>query len=771
MMHLHHKLVLCVLCAVALCGSFAAAQNRPSGLMTDLVTDAGALYRDGCRLPQTVADIESVNSDGCRFAVVRSSRPTFGWIVPDCGRGTHQLKYRIIVADNIGDAESCRGNVWDSGIVRSPQSVAVPYGGEALHPDRLYFWRVAVSTDTGGDSAWSDAEPFRTAPVLSGYAPSYRMQICELDEPCEMRRLDSSAVFVDFGRVSFGSLELTLQSPEGGDTVYVAIGEAAKDGRIDSRPPGTVRYYRYPLVLGKGRRTYRVVPAPDARNTGPQAVPSPDYIGEVAPFRYCQIECGGDIAVEGAVRRTTVYPFDCDAARFCSDDPVLDSVWELCKYTIKATSAFGIYVDGDRERIPYEADAVINQLGHYAVDREYAMARRSSEYLLQHPTWPTEWILQALIIAWNDYLHTGDDRLIAANYELLKSRTLLALRQDDGLISTTADKTVATPEFRRSINFNGTIRDIVDWPHGSEEDGFVFTDRNCVVNAFHYRALQLLARMARLTGRTDEARELDEDCGRLYRLFNDAFFDPAAGTYRDGTDTEHHALHSAMFAMAFGLVPEEHRDAVLSYIRSRDMACSVYGAQFLLDAVYDAGDGDYGLHLLTKRDRRSWYNMLAHGATLTYEAWDDSFKPNQDWNHAWGAAPANIIMRRLVGVEPLVPGCGLISVCPQTSSLRHVEATVPTIRGGVKVAIDNAPGCYRLKVRVPPNTSARVVLPVRAERAEVRCNGRRRAWSANGRGFVDAGEIASGDYEFVVKYRPDVTAPADSGSRVAGDKM
>jgi hypothetical protein len=32
-----------------------------------------------------------------------------------------------------------------------------------------------------------------------------------------------------------------------------------------------------------------------------------------------------------------------------------------------------IYVDGDRERIPYEADAYINMLSHYAVDSEYSI--------------------------------------------------------------------------------------------------------------------------------------------------------------------------------------------------------------------------------------------------------------------------------------------------------------------------------------------------------------------------------------------------------------
>lgn len=742
-----------IFCILLACGA-AEAQNRPTGLMTDLVTDSGALYHHGYRTAERMADIAESELCDYQYAVVHSSRPTFGWIVPDCGRGTFQCSYRIVVSDNANDARACIGNVWDSGTVSGTQSVAVAYGGEDLKPDKTYFWRVTVATNTGGDSEWSAIESFRTARQLVSYAPSFRPQMRERDIATDVRRLDSSTALLDFGRASFGSLELTLQSPEGGDTVYIAIGEAMKDGRINNRPPGTVRYYRYPLVLEKGCRTYRVVPARDARNTGPQAVLVPDYIGEIAPFRYCQIECyTEEIAVDDVVRHTVVYPFDYEAAHFSSEDPTLNAVWELCKYTIKATSALGIYIDGDRERIPYEADALINQLGHYTTDREYAMARRSSEYLLQHPTWPTEWILQALIIAWNDYLYTGDARSIAANYDLLKSRTLHMLQQDNGLISTTMDKTVRTPEFRRSINFGGTVRDIVDWPHGSEEDGFVFTDYNCVVNAFHYRALQLLARMARLTGRNDEAVRFEDDCNRLYHAFNETFFDSEAGTYRDGADTDHHSLHSAMFALSLGLVPEEHRDTVLDYIRSRGMACSVYGAQFLLDAVYNACDGDYALQLLTKRDSRSWYNMLTHGATITYEAWDDSFKPNQDWNHAWGAAPANIIPRRLVGVEPLAPACEVISIRPQTSSLCHVEATVPTIRGSVHVTIDNEPNRYCLHVTVPSNTTARIALPVAAERFELRCNGSRRRASCNEEGFVDAGEVPSGDYLFEIKYR------------------
>ena len=729
------------------------AENRPTGLMTDLVKDAHKVYRNGFTTDMGVEDLTADDISDYTFAAIRSSRPTFGWIVPDCGRATRQKSYRIVLSDNMTDALARRGNIWDSGTVRSAQSVAVEYGGNSLEPDRLYFWSVQVATDRGGRSEWSNIQSFRTASELEQYAPSYRPQVRREELAARIERLDSETTLLDFGRASFASLRVSLESATGGDTVYVAIGEAMKQGRIDNRPPGTVRYYRYPVVLQRGHRTYDIIPAHDARNTGPQAVLMPDYIGEVAPFRYCQIEnYAGNVDADDVVRLTVTYPFDTRASHFVSDNAALNEVWDMCRYTIEATSALGIYIDGDRERIPYEADAIINQLGHYAVDREYAMARRSSEYLLQHPTWPTEWILQALIIAWNDYLYTGDLRSVEQNYDLLSARTLRSLRRDNGLISTSIDDTVSTDAFRRSINFNGNISDIVDWPRGSEDDNYVFTPYNTVVNAFHYRAMQLLARMAEALGRHDEARELNDYCDTFHHTFNAAMIDPTTGTYRDGIDTDHRSLHANLFPLAYGLVPEEYERSVVDYIRSRGMACSVYAAQFLLDGLYNMAEGDYALHLLTKDDIRSCRNMIRAGATITFEAWDNSFKPNQDWNHAWGAAPADIIPMRLVGVRPLTPSAATIEVRPQTASLRHVTAAVPTIRGTVEVDIDRTDNLYRMRVRIPANTDARILLPAPDHKYILRRDGRRIHPRKSGNGaFVDAGTVASGEYIFTLE--------------------
>lgn len=737
------------------------AQNSATGLLTDLVSDAGALYQNGYRSGKVMAELSDHEFSAYQYAAIRSSRPTFSWIVPQ-SEGKHnvlQRSYHIVIDDNPSDAAAHLGKVWNSGRSKSAQSIAVPYTGNDLQPNKTYYWSVKVATNvTKGE--WSKVEAFRTASELKPYAVSYRPQIREKEHPISVRKVAPKITFIDFGRASFASLEITLDSPSDNDTVYVAIGEDSKNGRVNSKPHGTVRYYRYTLPLKKGCHTYPIIPAHDKRNTGPQAILMPDYIGEVAPMRYCEIEgYGGSLSTNDIVRHTAIYPFDYAAAHFHSDNEILNSVWELCKYTIKATSALGIYIDGDRERIPYEADAIINQLSHYTTDREYAMARRSSEYLLDHPTWPTEWILQALIIAWNDYLYSGDKRSIEANYDILKARTLLSLSRDNGLISTTDEK-VSSPEFRNSIRFGGNIRDIVDWPrcgdwpHG-EDDNYKLTEYNTVVNAFHYRSLVILQQMAELTNRTEEARQLKELCQKLYSDFNTHFFDSEKGIYRDGIGADHHSLHANHFALALGLVPEQHTESVLQHIHSKGMACSVYAAQFLMEALYNHHDDDYALSMLTKRDERSWYNMVRHNATITYEAWDDKFKPNQDWNHAWGAAPANIIPRYVVGVRALEAGFAKMTIAPQSSSLRSIEALVPTIRGGVSVTIRNTEQSYTLSLDIPANSSAEVSLPAVGtlpSDATLRINGRKCKMRILPNNRIDCGTLGSGKWHIELDY-------------------
>lgn len=739
--------------------SFQAAAQKPTGLLTDLLEHTERTWQNGYATNVPVWQMKTA-IESLQYAQINSTHPSFSWIVPGIAQNTRQTAYHLIVSDNYADAAAGKGTVWDSGLMESNQSTAVPYCGTALQPSKSYFWRVKTVTNTDGESEWSDIKAFRTAPTLSQYATSFYPQVKSLEYPVSITSLSENCHIADFGKDAFAQLILTLSSVSGKDTVIVHLGELLSENRINRAPGGMIRYQRYSLPLLKGTHTYRIKIAKDNRNTGNAAILMPSYIGEVVPFRYCEIEEYNASLSSGAVAREHVhYPFDETASSFqCSND-TLNQIWDLCKYSIKATSFTGVYVDGDRERIPYEADALINQLCHYGVDREYSMARRSHEHLLQHPTWPTEWILQAVLIAWNDYLYTGDSRSLKANYEILKARTLLSLREKNGLISTTTG--LQTPEFRTSIRFNDKIRDIVDWPHtgilglnkqeGGEADGFVFSDYNTVTNAYHYEALKLMAQIARALNLPDEVTLYSRQSEQFKELFNRTFFNKLKGYYEDGLLVDHASLHANMFPLAFGMVPHNKKQQVTDFIQTRGMACSVYGSQFLMDALYEASAADYALHLMTKTDDRSWYNMIRIGSTITLEAWDNKYKPNQDWNHAWGAVPANIIPRRLMGVEPITPGYSLACIKPQLGSLEWAKATIPTIKGKIKLAIENSKEKYSLNITIPANMEAEVYLPLPKGRYKVSNNGRTiKATRVKGAPFLYVGRMPSGTHTIVI---------------------
>lgn len=754
--------------ALLLAGWLPMAAQAPTHLTTDLIEHTDAVMQDGyvsvMPLGRTASAIESY-----QIAKIRSKHPTLGWVVPGKQKNTLQTAYRIQVASSPELLKKDKPDVWDSGKTLDRNSTTVVYGGPDLQPDRVYYWKVKTWDNYGTGSRYSAIRAFATADTLDNATAAYPLQTAS-EYPTDVQHTDSATTFVAFEKAAFGKLYLTLSSETGMDTVSISIGEKRKGMHVDrllDAPSSSIRYTEYHLPLRSGTNTYIIKFRPDNRNTektranssGVLPVLMPSYIGEVYPFRYCEIKGYKGRLSERNVRRQSVfYPFDDSSSSFESSDSVLNKVWDLCKYSIKATSFSGIFVDGDRERIAYEADAIIGQLGQYCVDREFTLGRRSSEYLLENPTWPTEWNLQSPIIAWYDYLYTGDSRSMARFYDVLKAKTFRALRDVDGLISTR--RGLMDKDFYQSINFKGRhVNDIVDWPQGGyvgkekdnpgEADGFKFTTYNSVVNAYHYNALRILERMAGILGHKSDSLAFADEAAQTYKSFNKKFFNRKTKHYMDGIGTTHESLHANMYALCFGLVPERYRKDVTDFVVSRRMACSVFGAQFLLDALYGNDRGDYALTLLDSTGERSWYNMIRKGSTIAMEAWDDKYKPNQDWNHVWGAAPANLIVRGLFGIRPIEPAYAKFRIKPQPGTLRKAALKVPTIRGTVRVSFDNNPGeSLKLRATVPANTVSEVWMPRFSGRTVLSIDGEEVKTRVDGNWFVAT--IGSGQHELSV---------------------
>lgn len=528
----------------------------------------------------------------------------------------------------------------------------------------------------------------------------------------------------DFGKAAFSYPEISVTG-HAKDTLYIALGECIMNGRVDANPGVFRRYRRIAISLKEGEHTYqpKLSRDPYGSNEAP-GFSMPEEVGEVTPFRYLEVEQSSKYSTCDVSRITVTCPFDDNASSFVSDNAALNEVWDFCKYSIKATSFTGYYIDGDRERKPYEADALINQLGHYGVDAYYPMARRTCEYLLEHPTWPTEWILQTVLIAWYDYLFTGSTDIISRHYELLKKHALFDFVDPSTKLVTTKHEQPSS--LLSALNRTSEIEDIVDWPHTGdtgapgEDDGFVYSDYNAVVNAYHYKVVEVLSKIAYALGKNQEGKEL-ADYAELFKLiYNASFFDSTKGVYVDGLDVSHSSLHANMFPLAFGMVPSENMKGVADFVCSRGMACSVYGSQWLMEALYAAGRADVALDYLTSDGKRSWRNMMREGSTISMEAWGNEFKPDQDWNHAWGAAPANIIPFCLVGVRPIEPGYKVMEIRPQLSTLNNVSATIPTVKGSITIQATQT----SLSFSLPAGSSARICLPIPFPRYSVEVNGK-----------------------------------------------
>ena len=709
---------------------------QPDGLMVDLLTN-----------PET--------------AIVSNSRPTFSWVVNDSKPNAHQEAFQILVASSSEKLGAGEVDVWDSGepdpgsVWKSDnRSVHVPYDGNDLAEDTTYHWKVRTWNGVGNVSPWSESETFVTGSWANEHTTDCAPLAVTEVAPCVMVEKDIGHWFVDFGRAAFATVAVTIESPDDRE-IQVVLGEVP-EGRygINPDPGGSRRYQVIKLQLRPGKHRYQVEIPSDPRNTKDFAICMPEDLFEVYPFRYLElIGVPGQLTREAVHQLTVHYPFDDDAAAFTSSSKVLNDVWDLCQYTMKATSFSGYYVDGDRERIPYEADVYINQLGHYCCDREYAMGRRTHEYLITTPTWPTEWILDSVLIAWNDYVYTGNEASIRHYYEDLKAKTLTAIAREDGLITlkNMNDEVLESIHFagRSAEQFNRGIEDNPDWPQ-AERDGFDMRPVNAETNAFHYRAVVLMSLIAEALGEDEDLLWYRERARLIRETFVAKLVDPVTGLVLDGEGSTHSSLHANMTALAFGLVPEANHDAVVDHLKSKGMACSVYGSQFLMEALYEAGEDDFALTLLTSTSERSWAHMVYDvGTTIALEAWDDRVKPNQDWNHAWGAAPASIIPRHLMGIRPESPGFETIVIQPQPGALEWAELKTPTIRGGVTVRFNHVPlQMFHLETETPPNTTSTVVLPtLDSDDPVVTVDGRRVAGRVDRNGIVVTG-IGSGWHVF-----------------------
>jgi alpha-L-rhamnosidase len=270
---------------------------------------------------------------------------------------------------------------------------------------------------------------------------------------------------------------------------------------------------------------------------------------------------------------------------------------------------------------------------------------------------------------------------------------------------------------------------------------FTRADKGDVATAFFAHSAGLMARIARLTGRDDDAvryADLAEDVRAAWRAeYLDAGgLTTAPGASQRGTSEERTGARSQadrdcrltpdtqanhVRALAFDLVPEEQRAVVaerlVELIGKADthLGTGFLATPYLLPVLADTGHLDVAYELLFQDSAPSWLVMVDRGSTTVWEDWngiDEDGVPHESLNHYSKGAVISFLHRYTAGIDLVEPAYRRFRVAPRPGGgLTRAEAAHESPYGRIESAWSLDGGTFRLRVVVPAGTTAEVVLP------------------------------------------------------------
>ena len=158
------------------------------------------------------------------------------------------------------------------------------------------------------------------------------------------------------------------------------------------------------------------------------------------------------------------------------------------------------------------------------------------------------------------------------------------------------------------------------------------------------------------------------------------------GLLASGKQTKEATQESNTAAVAYDVVPVSREAHVAAYIAARGMTNPPRTAAEVLAALRLTGrDRDF-VQRITDPKAPGWANILARGATFTWEVWNPSDAIGDSMSHGWGANVLVEIRRELLGIDPTGPGYVTFDVTPPRGGLASASGRVPTPRGSIVVA-------------------------------------------------------------------------------------
>jgi hypothetical protein len=282
---------------------------------------------------------------------------------------------------------------------------------------------------------------------------------------------------------------------------------------------------------------------------------------------------------------------------------------------------------------------------------------------------------------WNYFMHTGDTATIRSVYPMVKKYLEMWAMDSRGLV----------------------VHRAGGWDWGDWGDRI---DRPLLDNCYYTLGLQSGLAMAQLTGHHADISFFEDRIRSIRDGFNRYFWNGKeyrSTEYDLETDDRGQGL-----AVVAGIAGPDKYGAIADFLQKRQNA-SPYTERYVLDAFFIMGKPELALERMKQR----YQIMVDAPYTTLFEGWGIGSKGfgGGTTNHSWSGGPLIVLSERVAGVTPLLPGYSKFQVIPNPTSLKSIDASVPSVKGMIHVKIQNQERFFSMQLNVPNGTTCQAGIP------------------------------------------------------------
>ena len=579
----------------------------------------------------------------------------------------------------------------------SPIIFSSIYGGEDYNANLEQPGWNRVGFD---DAKWRNAITVTGPPQLDAQAAD-PLKVMQEFTPVNKKNIGNGIWVYDLGQNASGIPQITVQGKKG-DTVRIYPAELIHpDGSANQTGSGKAYYCDY-ILKGDGPETWH---------------PQFTYYG----FRYLLVERAvpqgetnpGNLPVMLDIKGLHTRNAAATIGSFSCSNDLFNRTFNLIDWAMKSNMA-SLFTDcPHREKLGWLEEAhLVGSSLHYNYDiHRLALKCISDMRLAQTPEGlipeiapeytkfgdpfrdSPEWGSNSIIFPWYVYEWYGDKQVLAENYYMMK-------RYLDYL-GTKANKHILT-------------QGLGDWyDQGPKAPGYSQqTPKGITATAFYYYDLSIIANVAGLLGKTQDAAAYKALAAQVKQAYNKVFFNVQTKEYGTGSQTAN------SISVYMGLVEPQDKVAVINNIvkelqdHGNSLTAGDIGFRYLVQTLDDAGRSDVIFNMNSRSDVPGYGYQLAHGATSLTESW--AALPQVSNNHFMLGHIMEWFYSGLAGIRA-APGAiamNKIEIRPEpVGDITYAKASYESPYGIIATDWTKNGSKFELTVQIPTNTTATIYLP------------------------------------------------------------